>query len=136
MSNAPAELVLTGGVVGWDYLDQFDPAAPLAGCRLCGKVYQTKYHRRLHLEGRTNNDKLLQLVLDLNTIWREKHTRECHSEDEVEKFTKTGFAFTPEAAHKLAPFGIVPLGNMHVDIADGMYEAPRAPDLTNLEGGE
>jgi len=42
----------------------------------------------------------------------------------------------PAAAHKLAPYGIVPLGNAYdVDIVDAMYEAPRAPDLTMLEGG-
>jgi hypothetical protein len=79
---------------------------------------------------------LLEKVLNLNDLWRMKHTQRNHSEEEVEKFSKTGFAFTPAASHVLAPFGIFPLGKMHVEIDDAMLEAPRKPDLTHLEGGE
>lgn len=133
---------MMGAAVGLPYAgiseDEFNPVAPVAGCRLCGRLFQTKYHRELHqlrLLGEENQE-LLQRVLDLNTEWRVKHTQRNHSEEEVEKFAKTGFAFTPVAANHLAPFGIFPMGNMNQEIVDGMFEAPRAPDMTHLEGGE
>lgn len=133
------EPVLIGITVGLPEagipLDVFNPQAPLAGCRLCGTVFQTKYHRQLFNLRRNNlpHGELLQKVLDLNGEWRRKHTLRKHSVAEVALFAKTGFAFSPEAANKLAPFGIVPLGNMHEDIVAGMLEANRAPDLNKLE---
>lgn len=133
---------MTGAAVGLVYagisLDQFDPAAPLAGCRLCGAVYQTKLHRELHLERKfgSENSKLLATVLDLNNIWREQHALNCHDEDEVEELAKTGAAFTPKAANRLAPFGIIPMENKSQEHIDALYEADRKPDLTFLEGGE
>lgn len=142
---APSELIVMGGAVGLPYAgideDTFMPEAPLAGCRLCGRVFQTKFHRELHRLRRSGESDelhldLLQKVLDLNAVWREKHTKRNHSDEEVERFTRTGFAFTPKASNVLAPFGIFPLGKMHVEIDDAMFEAPRKPDLTHLEGGE
>lgn len=142
MNPKPAERVMTGAAVGLVYagisLDQFDPTAPLCGCRLCGKVYQTRFHRELHWDRKYigENYKLLTLVLDLNNLWRESHTKSCHTQAEVDSLAATGAAFTPEAANLLAPYGIIPMGNMNQDIVDGMFEADRKPDLTHLEGGE
>lgn len=145
MSNIPTELIMTGAAVGLEYagisLDQFNPDAPLCGCRLCGAVYQTSYHRELFLhrklmQGHGDPPKLLALVLDLNNIWREHHTKAEHRTDEIEQLTATGAAFTPEAANKLAPFGIIPLGNVSQEHMDALYESDRKPDLTVLEGGE
>lgn len=141
----PLEQVMTGAAVGLEYagitLDQFDPDAPLCGCRLCGAVYQTKYHRELHLHrklltGHGDPPKLLALVLDLNDIWREQHAKSEHTVSQVEELTKTGAAFTPDAAATLAPFGVIPLGNMSQEITDALFESNRKPDLTVLEGGE
>jgi hypothetical protein len=55
------------------------------------------------------------------------HARRYHTQDEVDTLLSTGWALTPEAAHKLAPYGFAPLGNMHDDIIDAMATAPRAP---------
>lgn len=145
MTNKPAEAVITGAAVGLVHAGitraMFIPEAPLAACRLCGAVYQTKLHRLLHsdrLNGKLdeNNQRLLALVLELGTIWREQHTKLVHTEDEVVNFTKTGWAFTPQAAKVLAPFGIIPMGMVSEEHAQAMLEAPRAPDLTYLQGGE
>jgi len=144
---------MIGGAVGLPYAgiseQMFNPAAPLCACRLCGRVYQTPYHRKLYdlrrlvatatVDLLTDNIEIANLTqkcLDLGNKWRERHTKAAHTESEVEEFVKTGWAFTPVAAHRLAPFGIIPLGRMHDDIADSMYEASRAPNLTFLEGGE
>lgn len=117
----------------------FISAAPLAACRLCGAVYQTQLHRNLYwfrLNKREDPPLLLRRVLTLNTEWRVRHANDRHTPSEIEAFAATGWAFTPEAANVLAPFGIIPLGNMHQDIADAMFESDRKPDLTHLEGGE
>ena len=144
--HKPAEYVMTGAAVnltGAGILpDQFEAAAPLCACRLCGAVLQTGLHRNLYRErlaGRGQTLDTLALehrVIELGTRWRKEHERKNHTSEEVEKFARTGHAFTPEAANILAPFGIVALGNMTQDIVDGMFEASRAPDLTHLQGGE
>jgi hypothetical protein len=115
----------------------FNASAPLCACRLCGAVYQTKYHRQLweiRQLGGADPPELLQLCLDMGNKWRTAHTKYSHTSDEVEAFTKTGWAFTPEAAHVLAPYGYFGMGNMHPEISAAMLEAPRAPDLNKLEG--
>jgi len=119
--------------------DDFIPAAPLAACRLCGAIYQTKLHRDLYRSrqmGYVDPPSLLMKVVDLGTKWRENHAKKVHTAAEIEEFTRTGWAFTPEAAKVLAPFGIIPLGIMHPEIEDAMFIADRKPDLTKLEGGE
>jgi hypothetical protein len=139
----PQELVMIGAAVGLEEAgiskDMFDPAAPLAACRLCGAIYQTRLHRNLHQfrqQHRTDPPELLQKVLDNNNKWRQIHTNDSHTEAEVRAFAETGWFLTPQAAKVLSPFGIFGIGNMHEEIVDAMYEADRAPDLTMLQGGE
>src|SRR5690348_15643770 len=121
-------------------VDDFNPAAPIAGCRLCGAVYQTKQARQLYNARLWGfEDKVRELttvVLSLNSTWRTEHEKTCKNKHMVEELKRTGAAFTAEAANKLSPFGIIPLGNMSQEIMDGMFEADRKPDLTLLEGGE
>ncbi len=142
---APNELVMMGAAVGLEQagipLTVFDPAAPLAACRLCGAIFQTPYHRELQKirrygQGLPDPPDLLAKVLDLGNEWRKKHTERNHTQSEIDAFTQTGWAFTPEAANVLAPFGIIPMGNLHPDLISAMMEAPRKPDLRLLEGGE
>ena len=138
MNNKPTELVLMGTAVGIDE-KTFIPAAPLAACRLCGAIYQTQLHRNLYSfrrQGKDDPPLLLKRVLDLNEQWRRIHTNDMHTPSEVEKFVKTGWALTPEAAHVLAPYGIIPMGKSHADISAALLESPRKPDLNYLQGGE
>lgn len=145
---SPAELVLFSTPIGLNSLGAvFSIDAPFAACRLCGAIYQSQFDRlcRSYLEeGRivevydpiTRTSKFMgdfeyMNVLDKSTDrrrrWRLAHERRHHTDEEIEAFTKTGFAFTPEAAHKLAPFGVTPLGGMHPEIDDALLSAPRAP---------
>jgi hypothetical protein len=139
---APTEQVMTGTAIGLKEAgiseDQFISAAPLAACRLCGAIYQTQLHRNLYWFRQQGKEPplLLKRVLQLNDKWRERHANDMHTHAEIEAFTKTGWALTPEAANVLAPYGIIPLGNQHIDIMDALYESSRAPDLTHLQGGE
>lgn len=133
---------------------EFDPRAEYAGCRLCGQVYQTELDRRVialielgYLELRHNplldedfiygDEEYVAIYNEASERrqrWRALHRKRYHSDREVEAFSKTGFALTPEAAHKLAPFGFAPMGNMHRDIVNAMETAPRAP-VDDAEGG-
>jgi hypothetical protein len=74
--------------------------------------------------------------------WRSRHNRK-HTDKERNSLVASGLSFTPEAAIKLAPFGLAPVTdsvfNEETHIA--MMEAPRAPvddvdtSLRNLVGG-
>lgn len=125
----------------------FNPHAPFSACRLCGTVYQSRLDRlcyALREEGRLTEhfDPITQTssftgdvyscnILDeANTRrarWREVHEKRYHTEREIALLHSTGFAFTPEAANKLAPYGITPLGNLHEEIESALLSAPRAP---------
>jgi hypothetical protein len=127
---------------------EFDPQADYAGCRLCGKVYQSHLDREVRffvqsgdLQVRKNpltaevylvgDERFLKVyheAHDRRQKWRELHAKRTHTQAQVENFTSTGFALTPEAAHKLAPYGFAPAGNLHPDITAAMLEAPRAPE--------
>lgn len=111
---------------------RFHPLAEYAGCRLCGVVFQSdldrEFYQRYKIGLGSNYADLYLRAKDKRTKWRILHHRRYHTEEEIEEFTKTGFALTPEAAHKLAPFGFAPMGNLHEDITSAMLEAPRTPD--------
>lgn len=93
----------------------FNVNAPYAACALCGAVYQSDLDRAVvdpfnappQLWGLLYED----AAFDRRARWRELHTRRYHTTNEVNAFEKwrqeTGFAFSPEAANKLAEFGIV-----------------------------
>lgn len=145
---APAESLLISTPIGLDSLGaEFIVEAPWSACRLCGAIYQSDLDRitylfkqqgriqeivdrsngEIHFIGDEHATRLLDDATDRRKRWRELHERRYHTEVEVESLLKTGFAMTPEAAHKLAPFGITPLGNMHEEIVDALFTAPRAP---------
>lgn len=111
----------------------YDPMSPLAACRICGSVYQSKLHR---LIGRYRNelgieapDNLIQKCLDDSDRWREAHAKFQHTLEQIEAFERSGMTFTPEAANALSTFGIITLDDPFVsqETNDAMFEAPRAP---------
>ena len=138
----PHEQVIFHTPVGLQSLGaKFDIEAPFAACRLCGVVYQSPldskaidYVRSGYLYEVGGN--YFGHSVALNTLneanekrqrWRRLHERRYHTDKEITAFAETGYAFTPEAAHRLAPYGIVPTGNMSEEIVDAMFTAPRAP---------
>lgn len=150
----PAENILLSDPIGLNDLGaKFNVHAPFSVCRLCGAIYQTdadrlcrswlesgrivEHFNPLSRESYFTGDAHACTVLDESTDrrerWRRLHERRYHSQDEIEAFAKTGFALTPEAAHRLAPYGIAPLGNLHAEIVDAMATAPRAP-IDDAEG--
>lgn len=132
----------------------FNIEAPFSACRLCGAVFQSKEDRLSkqllisgkiveHWDPNTRTSTFSGDLHDLAVIdvsqdkrdrWRVWHERRYHTDSEIALLHSTGFAFTPEAANKLAPYGITPMGNMHEEIVDALHKAPRAP-VTDAEGG-
>lgn len=109
----------------------FDVNAPYAGCALCGALYQTNQDRQLTQTPRAPLWWLLKEAADSRRLrWRKLHTRRYHTTKEVETFEKwrleTGFAFTPEAANKLAAFGIVS-NHVNDDLHRALIESSPLP---------
>lgn len=137
-SYKPAEPIMLSTPVGLDRLGEpFDPHAPFTACRLCGALMQTEKDRE---SKQLTDDGFHSLALRINEEqtelrhnWLELHNKHEHPDiiNEMEALHLLGWAFMPSAAHKLAPFGITPLGNMHPDIVAALYEAPRAPNAAS-----
>jgi hypothetical protein len=71
----------------------------------------------------------LKLAAHLETLeWRRYHNTK-HSEKAHRTFRATGRTMTPEAANKLAPFGLVPIEDALTseEHACALFDAPRAP---------
>jgi hypothetical protein len=79
-------------------------------CRICGEVFASAdIHER--------------------QVWSFAHSNK-HSFIEHIGLDVSGNWLTPEAAIKLAPYGVIPLADMLRDtaVAQAMFEAPRMPD--------
>src|SRR4051812_14424514 len=79
----------------------FDKDKPFACCLICGAVYQTNRDR-----DSVTSSQLID-ALAIRNDWRQRHSR-MHTQKEHELLAMSGQWCTPEAAQKLAPFGIVP----------------------------
>lgn len=96
-----------------------------AGCRICGATFQANKAIK------TPNDlytREVELEVAIETReWRTKHAG-IHSSSVHESFQRSGRTFAPDAALKLAPFGIVPIEDASdPEVAQALLEASRAP---------
>ena len=118
-------LVLVSGMPGHKALEGFvfDPTKNHAGCGICGKVFQSDLDR---LSSPTSED--LVEALHKRTEWRLNHAR-THSDAEHRQLAQSGLFALPEAAEKLASFGIIPLTDTvkHDEVSYALLEAKRAP---------
>lgn len=99
-----------------------------AGCRLCGAVFQSRMAIEVSDEEWAADRLVFETAVAVETRqWRTEHNR-THAGGEHIHLAASGLTFTPEAAIKLAPFGLVPVGDAEVvEIAQALREAPRAP---------
>lgn len=123
------KLLLDHSIVGQTALSNFTfrKDRPYAGCRLCGDLFQPRFmieanHIQYELAVARRNAGEQEIVQ-----WREQHNLR-HTAAEHLALAKSGLTFTPEAALKMAPFGLVPIADAEVpEIAQALREAPRAP---------
>jgi hypothetical protein len=100
-----------------------------AGCAICGRVFQARLAIELSDEEWDAAKSLFEHAVAIETKeWRAAHNK-THTEREHEAFRRSGRTFSPEAAIKLAPFGLVSLDDATTDdeVARAMLEAPRVP---------
>jgi hypothetical protein len=135
----PAEPIMLSTPIGLRGLgDDFNPHAPFTACRLCGWLMQTREDRESFELNKSDElddqfkAKVIhnnQVILRHNALDKHNKTEHPNYDNEIKVLELMGWAFMPNAAHKLAPFGITPLGNMHEEIVDALATAPRAPSV-------
>lgn len=110
------QLYTTGMAVGLQELEglTFDISKPYIFCRLCGAIRQTNLDRNA-----VSQEKLLDSLL-ARREWSLKHAR-IHPEHQHKSLERSKRFLTPEAAHRLAAFGIVDLVGLSID--DEMIDA-------------
>lgn len=129
MSRIPGVL-LDHSIIGQSQLTNFElrKERNLAACRLCGAVFQPAYYIKHPLNLPLDPEKAYEAEREI-LDWRSKHNSK-HSPHEHMLLAMSGRVFTPEAAHKLAPFGLVPVSYQEEnpeEVADALLKAPRAP---------
>jgi len=123
-------LLLDHSIVGQSALTnfRFNKERPYAGCRLCGALFQPEWFMeaseiQYNLATARNNLSMREIGR-----WREQHNLR-HTAAEHLALAESGLTFTPEAARRLAPFGLVPVTDVEdAEIRDALKEAPRAPE--------
>ena len=131
--NTGRQVLLDHSIVGQQDLSlTIRKDRDFAACRICGAVYQS-WLNTTPSDEEYAADPLIAVAAEIeNKEWRKKHNR-LHSEKEHRLFRQSGLMFTPEAAHRLAPFGLVPLNdttpiNPYQDeTTDALASSPRAP---------
>lgn len=98
-----------------------------AACRICGAIFQSSLAIAVGDEDWSREPAYVVAVAIETKEWRNKHNRK-HTEREHLQFVESGRTLSPEAAHKLAPFGLVAIADANdPEVAHAMLVAPRAP---------
>jgi hypothetical protein len=126
-----------GFLVGRETLTnfEFNPGFPYTYCRLCGEVYQGVLDRRVPAGHLPENSLIAKLAYDARMEWTFKHAH-THPEKEHNALRASNRAMTPEAANRLAAYGVFSVTDMVTDaeVSEALKEAPRTP--TNDATGE
>jgi hypothetical protein len=123
-------MILKGMLVGREALVnfQFDPKFPYQYCRICGDVFQSDIDRKVPVGHTPQNSRIAYMAQGKRQAWAMTHAKE-HKPSEHEALRRSGNYCTPEAAAKLATYGIIPVNQMVTDqeTSIALAEAPRAP---------
>lgn len=100
------QVIITGAAVGLDKLAGlvFDKDKPFRACLICGAVFQSKGDRKTNS---ASSQRHVEQMAHIRILWANKHARE-HSIKEHDALKRSGNVMTPEAANKLAAFGLIP----------------------------
>ena len=115
--SQPRQLIATGFTLDPPY--PFNTQRPYCGCSLCGEVFQSDLDRSVPPNHIPSNSLIARIAYDRRLRWRREHT--CsHNHKRNGTFT------TPEAAQKLARYGIFSLVDLVMDdeISQALKEAP------------
>src|SRR5688500_15096981 len=141
-------LVGHGMAVGHDELTnlEFNVHGEYTYCRICGAIFQSELDRanvelRERIDASTKAltveqlreltalyQKSLAIAQEKRRNWSKQHAK-SHTDLQHQMMQYSGRFCTPEAAYKLAAFGIIPLSDMVLDdeIEGAMYESKAVP---------
>ena len=107
--------------------EYFNPRAAFSGCCICGAVFQSELDRKVFYGYATPGEQVSATVQRRN--WSNHHANKQHTQKEHDDLAASGRFCTPEAAHKLAPYGIVTLSDsFNEENRLAQEEAKRLPD--------
>ena len=131
IKNAANKLAILGTGFNFGLEDlaglEFDINKPWRCCCICGAVYQSKADRT------ANSETEIWEAAQKRAIWAINHAK-VHSLSQHRSLRRSGLICTPEAAHSLAAFGILPMSDMAN--SDEMSEALRESRAIPLNDSE
>lgn len=106
--------------------DTFNPNAAFTGCCICGTVFQSDLDRKVFAGYASAQEHVQATVARRN--WSQQHATRSHTQKEHDDLAASGRFCTPEAAFRLAPYGIVTLtDSFHEENRKAQEEAPKLP---------
>jgi hypothetical protein len=106
--------------------ETFNPRAAFTGCCICGQTFQSPLDRKVY-HGYASPAEEVQATVQRRN-WSQHHASKMHTQKEHDMLAASGRFCTPEAAHKLAPLGVVTLtDSFHEENRAAQEEAPRLP---------
>lgn len=128
---------MAGMAVGLHTLDlEFLPYKPYTGCRICGRVYQSSLDRAHPWNDLPEQTALTQAFMakQRRRAWAEKHSK-THTSTQHRQLAESGAWCTPEAAHILAAYGVIPVTDMIMsnDHSVALHESKAVP-VNDVEG--
>ena len=124
-SNTQLRVILDHTIVGQELTGlEFRKDREYAACRLCGAVFQSAHAISTLSSDYTAN--VVYLIALETRQWRDRHNKTHPDRDHI-ALTKSGRTFTPEAALRLASFGLVSLDSDDTEVAHALLSAPRLP---------
>lgn len=131
LTGGKKPVTLQGAMVGIPSGMDFIPTRDYTYCRICGEIYQPQLNRV------SEEEYTSEVILAANILrreWSQRHAR-THTSYEHRMLALSGRHCTPEALHRLVPFGIIPVSDIAFDPESEQsgLEAPRAPS-NDVEG--
>jgi hypothetical protein len=102
----------------------FDPSKTFRACLICGDVFQSFTDR---LDSPTLNE--INSAHGRREVWAKEHALR-HTSKEHLMLKLSGLTMTPEAANKLAAFGLLPITDMakfNDEISSALFESNPVP---------
>ncbi len=132
-SNPVGPWVIKGANLGLEELEglKFMIDRPHTACLICGEVFQSTYDRH-PLEKITAFLPTLEAVAafanSLRKEWSQTHAK-THTEREHTALRESGRFYTPDAAIKLAAFGIISISDLGADdeVSDALRQSSPIP---------
>jgi hypothetical protein len=130
-------LYLTHSIVGKETLVNFEfyPDRDYTLCRVCGAIFQAE----ITFSDEWHSPANLLMAYGERREWSHRHAL-THSTTQHRQLAESGRLLTPEAAHRLAAYGIAPVGDMvfseeHARACLESNPVPTDSVETTLKGG-